>query len=94
MTSSNNVGLLDRVRSGIAVLRDVLPGGSWWDLEQIEGAKGSAEVWNSGKKGLSVSAALHRMWMLVANDRLVILVAFTCLVIAAVWPYVVFNVGK
>ncbi|KAG6526347.1 hypothetical protein ZIOFF_016330 [Zingiber officinale] len=82
-SSGSNVGLLDRVRSGIAILRDVLPGGSWWDLEQIEWGKGSAEVWNSGKKGLSVSAALRRMWMLVANDRLVIFVAFACLAFAA-----------
>ncbi|KAG6530164.1 hypothetical protein ZIOFF_012386 [Zingiber officinale] len=82
-SSGSNAGLLDRVRSGIAILRDVLPGGSWWDLEQIEWGKGSAEVWNSGKKGLSVSAALRRMWMLVANDKLVIFVAFACLAFAA-----------
>ncbi|RZS04881.1 hypothetical protein BHM03_00035279 [Ensete ventricosum] len=82
--NNGNVGFLGRLRSGLFLLRDVFPGGSWWKLEQEEEMKANAEEQDRGKKGLSVITALRRMWELVAKDRLVIFLAFASLLFAAV----------
>ncbi|XP_072999407.1 ABC transporter B family member 26, chloroplastic [Typha latifolia] len=66
----SNAGFLERLRS-------VLPGGSWWRLEDEEQSD------DGRKRSISVVAALHRMWVLVAKDRWVIFVAFASLVCAA-----------
>lgn len=63
-------------------LRNVLPGGSWWRLEDgDEAGDGAGRAEGSGTTAVS---ALRRMWALVAGDRLVIYVGFASLVGAAV----------
>jgi hypothetical protein len=65
-------------------LKSVLPGGTWWRLEDEEDEKD--ERLNVVKKyvGLSVFTALKRMWVLVAEDRWVVFVGFVSLLGAAV----------
>jgi ATP-binding cassette subfamily B (MDR/TAP) protein 9 len=64
-------------------LRNVLPGGSWWRLEDGDeaGGDGGGRAEGSGTTALS---ALNRMWSLVAADRWVIYAGFASLVGAAV----------
>lgn len=63
----------------IGRLRNVLPGGSWWRLEDEEaGGAGRAEA-----SGATAASALSRMWALVAADRWVIFAGFASLVCAA-----------
>jgi hypothetical protein len=63
-------------------LRNVLPGGSWWRLEDgDEAGEGGGRAEGSGTTALS---ALRRMWGLVAADRWVIYAGFASLVGAAV----------
>ncbi|KAI4966488.1 ABC transporter B family member 26, chloroplastic [Hordeum vulgare subsp. vulgare] len=63
----------------IGRLRNVLPGGSWWRLEDDEaGGAGRAEA-----SGATAASALRRMWALVAADRWVIFAGFASLVCAA-----------
>ncbi|XP_008807453.1 ABC transporter B family member 26, chloroplastic isoform X1 [Phoenix dactylifera] len=81
---SSETGFRERLVSGLVILRSFLPGGSWWNLElEEEEGRGGEEAKSDRKKGVSVIGALRRMWMLVANDRWVIFLAFTCLMIAA-----------
>nr|CAB3479206.1 unnamed protein product [Digitaria exilis] len=62
-------------------LRNVLPGGSWWRLEDGEEAgDGGGRAEGSGSTALS---ALSRMWSLVAADRWVIYAGFASLIGAA-----------
>ncbi|OEL29061.1 ABC transporter B family member 26, chloroplastic [Dichanthelium oligosanthes] len=62
-------------------LRNVLPGGSWWRLEDgDEAGDGGGRAEGSGTTALS---ALRRMWGLVAADRWVIYAGFASLVGAA-----------
>lgn len=64
----------------IGRLRNVLPGGSWWRLEDEDaGGAGRADA-----SGATAASALSRMWALVANDRWVIFAGFASLVCAAV----------
>ncbi|KAJ0972498.1 hypothetical protein J5N97_020457 [Dioscorea zingiberensis] len=72
-------GSLERLQAGIKLLISVLPGGSWWSLEEQE-----EEVGINEKK--SVSSATHvlrRMWMMVADERWIIFAASAALVTAA-----------
>jgi len=63
-------------------LRNVLPGGSWWRLEDgDEAGDGAGRAEGSGTTAVS---ALRRMWSLVAGDRWVIYAGFASLVGAAV----------
>jgi hypothetical protein len=59
-------------------LRNVLPGGSWWRLEDGDGG-GRAEG-----SGTTAVSALGRMWSIVAADRWVVYAGFVSLVGAAV----------
>ncbi|XP_062229351.1 ABC transporter B family member 26, chloroplastic-like [Phragmites australis] len=62
-------------------LRNVLPGGSWWRLEDGEEAgDGGGRAEGSGTTAVSV---LRRMWGLVAADRWVVYSGFASLVGAA-----------
>ncbi|TVU36092.1 hypothetical protein EJB05_18006 [Eragrostis curvula] len=62
-------------------LRNVLPGGSWWRLEDGEEAgDGGGRAEGSGTTAVS---ALRRMWGLVASDRWVVYAGFVSLVGAA-----------
>ncbi|KAM0931230.1 hypothetical protein ACQ4PT_000317 [Festuca glaucescens] len=72
-------GGLGRRREFIGRLRNVLPGGRWWRLEEEEeGADGRAEA-----SGATAASALQRMWALVAGDRWVVFLGFASLVCAA-----------
>uniref|UniRef100_A0A453G9L0 ABC transmembrane type-1 domain-containing protein n=1 Tax=Aegilops tauschii subsp. strangulata TaxID=200361 RepID=A0A453G9L0_AEGTS len=63
----------------IGRLRNVLPGGSWWRLEDEDaGGAGRADA-----SGATAASALSRMWALVANDRWVIFAGFASLICAA-----------
>ncbi|KAK6930963.1 ABC transporter-like, ATP-binding domain [Dillenia turbinata] len=65
-----------RLSKWIRFLRSILPGGSWWNLSD------HVEVVVLAKP-VTVVKALHRMWQLVQNDRWVIFIAFSALIIAA-----------
>jgi hypothetical protein len=63
-------------------LRNVLPGGSWWRLEDgEEDGDGGGRAKGSGTTAVS---ALRRMWGIVAADRWVVYAGFVSLVGAAV----------
>uniref|UniRef100_A0A1D1ZBF8 ABC transporter B family member 26, chloroplastic n=1 Tax=Anthurium amnicola TaxID=1678845 RepID=A0A1D1ZBF8_9ARAE len=76
------LGILDRLRTGLALLRSVFPGGSWWALEEIAGGGKEKRV-RTRQKDLSVLFALGRMWQLVAADRWIIYAGFATLLLAA-----------
>uniref|UniRef100_A0A0D9V9D0 ABC transporter domain-containing protein n=1 Tax=Leersia perrieri TaxID=77586 RepID=A0A0D9V9D0_9ORYZ len=63
-------------------LRNVLPGGSWWRLEDGEEAAGGGGG-RAEASGSTAASALRRMWALVAADRWVVFVGFASLVGAA-----------
>ncbi|KAK6922276.1 ABC transporter-like, ATP-binding domain [Dillenia turbinata] len=65
-----------RLNKWICFFHSILPGGSWWNLSD------NAEVVILAKP-VTVVKALHRMWQLVENDRWVIFIAFSALIIAA-----------
>lgn len=56
-------------------VRNVFPGGNWWRLD-VDDVGVTA-------KPVTVVRALHRMWELIAQDGLLILAAFTALIITA-----------
>ncbi|KAF3337362.1 ABC transporter B family member 26 [Carex littledalei] len=62
-------------------LKEVLPGGRWWRLEEEDENERSDAA--KKKVGLSVVTALKRMWVLVAEDRWVVFIGFVSLVGAA-----------
>ena len=69
-------------------MRSILPGGSWWRLDDD-----GVEV-RILAEPVTVTRALVRMWELVAKDRLVIFAAFATLIVAAVSfksPFFFFN---
>ena len=73
-------GSLERLQTGIKLVVSVLPGGSWWRLEEQEKEVGIDEQ----KSASSVIYVLRRMWMMVAGERWIIFAASAALVIAAV----------
>ncbi|XVE74966.1 hypothetical protein DITRI_Ditri12bG0060500 [Diplodiscus trichospermus] len=74
--SVENVELRERIWKWIDFLRSVLPGGSWWSFSDDVEVKLMA-------KPVTVWLALSRMWQLIAEDRLVVLAAFSTLIVAA-----------
>ncbi|KAL5228373.1 hypothetical protein ABZP36_016638 [Zizania latifolia] len=72
-----------RVDAGefIERLRNVLPGGSWWRLE--DGEEAGAGGGRAEASGATAASALRRMWALVAADRWVVFVGFSSLLGAA-----------
>ncbi|CAI7899448.1 unnamed protein product [Closterium sp. NIES-54] len=85
----------------IAVLRTVLPRGSWWDLQQLAGGKavrgkeanGSSSADNNGKgSGGGDSAgelwdAIRKLWRFCAPNKTMLVLASLCLALAAVSPH-------
>ncbi|CAI7759829.1 unnamed protein product [Closterium sp. NIES-53] len=81
----------------IAVLRTVLPRGSWWDLQQLAGGKavrgkeanGSSSADNNGKgSGGGDSAgelwdAIRKLWRFCAPNKTMLVLASLCLALAA-----------
>ncbi|KAJ4757578.1 ATP-binding cassette sub-family B member 9 [Rhynchospora pubera] len=63
-------------------LKSVLPGGTWWRLEE-EDEKGERSDVAKKSVGLSVVTALKRMWVLVAEDKWVVFIGFASLLGAA-----------
>ncbi|PON64233.1 ATP-binding cassette containing protein [Parasponia andersonii] len=64
------------LRRWTAFVRSILPGGSWWRLDDDVEVRILAEP-------VTVTRALVRMWELVAKDRWVIFAAFATLFVAA-----------
>lgn len=78
-----------RDSSFLKQLLSFLPGGNWWNLEQIgeeeeEKLRNAGAQVGEGKTSLSVAAALGRMWVLVSRDRWIVFVAFASLACASV----------
>lgn len=59
-------------------VQSISPGGSWWNLSKHQ------EDDIEAAKPMRALLALHRMWVLVSDERWIIFVAFGSLVIAAV----------
>ncbi|KAI4328169.1 hypothetical protein L6164_020547 [Bauhinia variegata] len=73
----DNVVLLESLRRWASLLPSILPGGSWWSFSDDVEVKILA-------KPVTVWRALSKMWELVAQDRWVIMAAFSALILAAV----------
>lgn len=73
-------GRLERVQAGIKLVLSVLPGGSWWRLDEQEKEVGI----DAQKSASSAIYVLRRMWMMVAGERWIIFAASAALVTAAV----------
>ncbi|KAL8153490.1 hypothetical protein V2J09_011250 [Rumex salicifolius] len=63
--------------SWIGLFRSFAPGGDWWKLG------GSMEVGDGKGTSATVPSALWRIWLLVSDDRWIIISAFASLTIAA-----------
>ncbi|KAH7684969.1 Peptide-transporting ATPase protein [Dioscorea alata] len=72
-------GRLERVQAGIKLVLSVLPGGSWWRLDEQEKEVGI----DAQKSASSAIYVLQRMWMMVAGERWIIFAASAALVTAA-----------
>lgn len=58
------------------LIRDVFPGGRWWNLRAVESPIAAAPI--------TVLRALREMWALVADDKWILYTAFGALIVAAV----------
>ena len=59
----------------LRTIRSFLPGGTWWEIRGL----------NQGdEEKISVMSAMHRLWILIAPDGLIVGIAFFALVVAAV----------
>lgn len=82
--SSRDSGLFERLLSFV-------PGGNWWNLEQIaeeeEGKQanvgGARKDEEDKERNLSIVAALGRMWAIVSKDRWIVFIAFASLFLAS-----------
>ncbi|XP_059072961.1 ABC transporter B family member 26, chloroplastic isoform X2 [Cryptomeria japonica] len=72
-----NKECFQRGRQILDIILSFLPGGSWWKV-------GDAFQNGSQIKGPSLICTLRRIWALVAPDKLVIIGAFSALIIAAI----------
>lgn len=76
-----NDDYIDILRRWINVIRSVLPGGSWWNLYSSEELNFK---FPTAAKPISVWHALRTMWLLVADEKWILYIAFGSLTIAAV----------
>ncbi|KAJ6808653.1 putative ABC transporter B family member 26, chloroplastic [Iris pallida] len=65
-------------------LLSVLPGGSWWSLEEFDAKGGKGEKGEEEEKSMPVMLTLRRMWVLIARERWVVALAFASLVLASI----------
>lgn len=72
---------LGRIRIGIATLRSVMPGGSWWSLEEIDRREDKER--QSKKSELTLKYAVMKMWELMEGDRWLLYSGFAALIVAA-----------
>ncbi|KAI5651150.1 hypothetical protein M9H77_37155 [Catharanthus roseus] len=75
-----NDDYIDILRRWINVIRSVLPGGSWWNLYSSEELNFK---FPTAAKPISVWHALRTMWLLVADEKWILYIAFGSLTIAA-----------
>lgn len=68
-------GVFTCLLRALTAIRSILPYGSWWDVNGRS---------HEEKSALSFQDAMFRLWALISHDKLVISIAFTALVIAAV----------
>lgn len=79
-------GSVDKLRIGIGMLRSVLPGGSWWRLDDLmEGGK------EKNGRDVTVMFALERMRKLVGDDKWIVFSGFAFLVLAVVHYIFLFS---
>lgn len=77
---------MDKLRIGIGMLRSVLPGGSWWRLDDLmEGGK------EKNGRDVTVMFALERMRKLVGDDKWIVFSGFAFLVLAVVHYIFLFS---
>lgn len=62
-------------------IRDIFPGGSWWNLSDIEQKIDRSPI---AAKPITVLKALSQMWALVADEKWILYTAFGALTVAAV----------
>ncbi|XP_057768926.1 ABC transporter B family member 26, chloroplastic-like isoform X2 [Salvia miltiorrhiza] len=63
------------------LVRDVFPGGCWWNLTDFEQNVDGLPI---AAESITVSQALREMWALVADEKWILYTAFGALIIAAV----------
>ncbi|KAI4350643.1 hypothetical protein L6164_005079 [Bauhinia variegata] len=73
-----NSGFQNLFIKWVSFVHSIVPGGSWWSLYERQGFH------NDAAKPRTVLLSLHRIWALVADERLIIFIAFGSLVIAAI----------
>ncbi|XP_030544747.1 ABC transporter B family member 26, chloroplastic-like [Rhodamnia argentea] len=77
-SGAERCGGFESARSWLRSAASFLPGGGWWSLRGDWEEAGAADA-----KAVSVVTALRWVWGLIAEDRLVIYVAFGSLAVAA-----------
>lgn len=63
------------------LIRDVFPGGRWWNLSAVEENVDGSPI---AAAPITVLNALREMWALVADDKWILYAAFGALIVAAV----------
>ncbi|KAG8384865.1 hypothetical protein BUALT_Bualt04G0162800 [Buddleja alternifolia] len=71
---------LDIFKRWMAFIREVLPGGSWWNLCDFEREIDSSQI---AAKPVTVLKALSQMWALLADEKWICYTAFGALTVAA-----------
>lgn len=77
-SKGNVVNFFDFFQNLVHFIRQVFPGGSWWNLSD------SQEAENPTAKPITVWIALSRMWNLIGRDKWIVFVAVASLIVAAV----------
>ncbi|KAH9790930.1 ABC transporter B family member 26 [Citrus sinensis] len=77
-SNDNIIKFFDYFQDLVAFIRQVFPGGSWWNLSDGQEAE------NPTAKPITVWIALSRMWNLIGRDKWIVLVAVASLIVAAV----------
>ncbi|KAL9458339.1 hypothetical protein AB3S75_007247 [Citrus x aurantiifolia] len=77
-SNDNIIKFFDYFQDLVGFIRQVFPGGSWWNLSDGQEAE------NPTAKPITVWIALSRMWNLIGRDKWIVLVAVASLIVAAV----------
>ncbi|KAK9225038.1 hypothetical protein WN943_010079 [Citrus x changshan-huyou] len=77
-SNDNIIKFFDYFQDLVAFIRQVFPGGSWWNL------RNGQEAENPTANPITVWIALSRMWNLIGRDKWIVLVAVASLIVAAV----------
>lgn len=68
-------GLFQQLSREFTVVLSFLPGGSWWKV---------GDAVEDENRGVTLITALRRIWTLIAPDKIVLIAAFSSLVMAAI----------